>query len=287
MTTTTAAKRYTLAYSPCPNDTYIFAALANGLLDGAPHVDAVLDDVEALNVAAREGRYELTKVSYGAIPFLLDRYRVLRAGGALGRGCGPLVVARPGVDTRAPVLTDFAGDATFAIPGRMTTAFALLRLALGREPKVKEMRFDRIVDAVANEDVAAGLIIHESRFTYSDAGLEEVIDLGDWWERETGGAIPLGAILVRRDVPLEEARAIDGAIRRSLRFARERDDEIIAYVREHAFEMDDDVMRKHIGLYVNGYSEDVGDDGIAAVAEFFERSARAGLIPPSVRPEFV
>jgi len=287
MTTTPSTKRYTLAYSPCPNDTYIFAALANGLLDGAPQVDVVLDDVEALNEAAREGRYELTKVSYGAIPYLLDRYRVLRAGGALGRGCGPLVVARPGVDTRVPVLTDFAADATFAIPGRMTTAYALLRLALGREPKVADMRFDRIVDAVANEEVAAGLIIHESRFTYQSAGLEEVIDLGDWWERETGRAIPLGAILVRRDVPLDEARALDDAIRRSLQFARERESEIIGYVREHAFEMDDDVMRKHIGLYVNEHSEDVGDDGVAAVEELFARAGRAGLIPPTVRPEFV
>ena len=281
-----SAKMYSLAYSPCPNDTYIFAALTNGLLDGAPKVDVVLDDVEALNRAAREGRYALTKVSYGAIPYLLDKYRILRAGGALGRGCGPLVVARPGVDAKPPLLTDFADDATFAIPGRLTTAYALLRLALGREPQVREMRFDAIVDAVANGEVAAGLIIHESRFTYEKAGLEEVIDLGDWWEHETGNPIPLGAILVRRDVSDEDARTIDEAIRRSLRFAREREGEIIGYVREHAFEMDDDVMRAHIELYVNAYSEDVGEEGIAAVEDFFARAARANLIP-GARPEFV
>ena len=280
-------KRYSLAYSPCPNDTYIFAALANGLLDGAPHVDVVLDDVEALNRAARDGRFELTKVSYGAIPSVLDKYRILRAGGALGRGCGPLVVARPGVDAKAPLLTDFAEDATFAIPGRSTTAYVLLRLALGREPKTVEMRFDEIVDAVANEQVAAGLIIHESRFTYQRAGLEEVIDLGDWWEHETGNPIPLGAILVRRDVSDADARALGEAIRRSLRFARERESEIIAYVREHAFEMDDDVMRKHIALYVNDYSEDVGDEGIAAVEDFFARAAAANLIPAGAHPEFI
>ena len=278
---------YSLAYSPCPNDTYIFAALTNGLLDGAPAVQVVLDDVEALNRAAREGRFALTKVSYGAIPYLLDRYRILRAGGALGHGCGPLVVARPGVDAKAPLLTDFAEDAAFAIPGRFTTAYALLRLALGREPKTVEMRFDRIVDAVANEAVAAGLIIHESRFTYQQAGLEEVIDLGDWWERETGNPIPLGAILVRRDVPDEDARAIGEAIRRSLRFAREREGEIIEYVRAHAFEMDDAVMRKHIELYVNAFSDDVGDEGIAAVEDLFARAAAADLIPPGIRPEFV
>jgi 1,4-dihydroxy-6-naphthoate synthase len=225
-------------------------------------------------------------VSYGAIPYLLDKYRILRAGGALGRGCGPLVVARPGVDAKPPLITDFADDATFAIPGRFTTAYALLRLALGREPRTVEMRFDRIVDAVVNEEVAAGLIIHESRFTYEKAGLEQVIDLGDWWERETGNPIPLGAILVRRDVSDEDARAVDEAIRRSLRFAREREDEIIGYVREHAFEMDDDVMRAHIGLYVNAYSEDVGDEGIAAVEDFFARASAAGLIP-GARPVFV
>jgi len=276
-----------LAYSPCPNDTFIFAALSNGLLAGAPRVEVVLDDVEALNVAALAGRYLLTKVSYGAIPALLARYRILRAGGALGRGCGPLVVSQPGVDGKAPLLTEFGEDAVFAIPGRMTTAFALLRLALGREPQVREMRFDRIVDAVARDEVAAGLIIHESRFTYRASGLVEAIDLGDWWERETGGPIPLGAILVRRDVPDADARALNEAIRRSLHFAREREGEIIGYVREHAFEMDDDVMRAHIALYVNEYSDDLGDDGIAAVADLFHREEAAGLIPPGTQPEFV
>jgi 1,4-dihydroxy-6-naphthoate synthase len=275
---------YSLAYSPCPNDTYIFAALTNGLLDGeAPAVKVVLDDVEALNNAARAGRFELTKVSYGAIPYLLDRYRILRAGGALGRGCGPLVIARPGGEGSAQL----DADMVFAIPGRLTTAFALLRLALGREPKTVEMRFDRIVDAVKSGDVDAGLIIHESRFTYQQAGLVSLLDLGEWWERETGNPIPLGAILVRRDLSDDEARAIDDAIRRSLRFAREREGEIIEYVRAHAFEMNDDVMRAHIGLYVNEYSDDVGAAGIAAVEDLFAREARAGLIPAGAKPEFV
>ncbi|HZO92723.1 MAG TPA: 1,4-dihydroxy-6-naphthoate synthase [Candidatus Baltobacteraceae bacterium] len=278
---------YSLAYSPCPNDTYIFAALTNGLLEGAPRVDVVLDDVEALNTAAREGRFELTKVSYGAIPYLLDRYRILRSGGALGRGCGPLVVARPRAGGTAPSLADFGEEATFAIPGRFTTAYVLLRLALGREPRTVEMRFDRIVDAVADGTVDAGLIIHESRFTYQNAGLAKAIDLGDWWESTTGNAIPLGAILVRRDVSDDDARAVDDAIRRSLRFAREREDAVIDYVRAHAFEMDDDVMRAHIGLYVNEYSDDVGPAGIAAVEDLFARAAAAGLVPSGTAPAFV
>jgi 1,4-dihydroxy-6-naphthoate synthase len=278
---------YSLAYSPCPNDTYIFAALTNGLLPDAPQVQVVLDDVEALNEAARQGRFELTKVSYGAIPSLLDGYRILRAGGALGRGCGPLVVTRPRADGRAPALDALGDDAVVAIPGRMTTAFALLRLALGREPRTRVLRFDAIVDAVARGEVDAGLIIHESRFTYPRAGLVQAIDLGDWWEATTGNAIPLGAILVRRDVGDADARAIDDAIRRSLQFAREREDAIMDYVRAHAFEMEDDVMRAHIALYVNEYSDDVGSAGIAAVDDLFTRAAAAGLIPPGVRPEFV
>ena len=272
-------RRLRLAYSPCPNDTYIFAALTNGLLEGAPAVDVVLDDVEALNEAAREGRYELTKVSYGAIPFLADRYRILRAGGALGRGCGPLVVTRPGVDAHAP-------GATFAIPGSMTTAYALLRLFLGREPRTQEMRFDRIVDAVADGTADAGLIIHESRFTYASHGLVCAADLGAWWETTTGNPIPLGAILARRDLSDDDVRAVGAAIRRSLAFARTREDAIIGYVREHAFEMDDAVMRAHIALYVNEYSDDVGPAGIAAVEDLFARAAAAGLIPAASRPEF-
>lgn len=272
---------YSLAYSPCPNDTYIFAALTNGLLPGAPHVEVVLDDVEALNAAAREGRHALTKVSYGAIPFLLDKYRILPAGGALGSGCGPLVIAR-----EARELSSYGSDAVFAIPGRMTTAYLLLRLALGREPNIRELRFDRIVDAVANGDVDAGLIIHESRFTYKNAGLEQVIDLGDWWEATTGNPIPLGAILARRDLDDRQAGEINTAIRRSLAFAHADEAAIIDYVRAHAFEMDDDVMRAHIALYVNEFSDDVGPDGRHAIADLFERAAKAGLIPRNT-PEFV
>jgi len=278
---------YSLAYSPCPNDTYIFAALTNGLLADAPRVDVVLDDVEALNVAARAGRFELTKVSYGAIPYLLDHYRILRAGGALGRGCGPLVVARPDAAGAVTTLAGLDANAVFAIPGRMTTAYALLQLALGHEPRTVELRFDAIVDAVARGDVDAGLIIHESRFTYARAGLGAAIDLGAWWERETGNPIPLGAILVRNDISDADAGRIDAAIRASLRFARTREDAIIGYVRAHAFEMDDAVMRAHIGLYVNDYSEDVGDDGMAAVEDLFVRAAAAGLIPDGARPRFV
>ncbi|MGH7661478.1 MAG: 1,4-dihydroxy-6-naphthoate synthase [Vulcanimicrobiaceae bacterium] len=276
-----------LAYSPCPNDTYIFAALTNGLIKDAPRVEAVLDDVETLNSAARRGRYELTKVSYGAIPFLLDRYRILRSGGALGRGCGPLLIARPDRNGNVPSLETMPSDALIAIPGVMTTAFLLLRLALRRTPQYAEMRFDKIVGAVATGEVDAGLIIHESRFTYPSQELRPIVDLGEWWEGESRTPIPLGAILARRDLDDAAARGVDGAIRRSLAFARKRDDAVMPYVRAHAAEMSDDVMRKHIALYVNEYSDDVGDAGLSAITALFERAATAGLIPAETKPQFV
>ena len=276
-----------LAYSPCPNDTYIFAAWTKGLLADAPPVNVVLDDVEALNEAARGARFELTKVSYGAIPYLLGSYRILRAGGALGRGCGPLLIAKPDAQGNVPTLATLPRGAKIAIPGALTTAFLLLRLALGHGVDAVPMRFDRIVDAVANGDVDAGLIIHESRFTYAASGLASIADLGQWWETETGNPIPLGAILVRRDQADATARKIDETIRASLGFAYADEAAVAPYVREHAFEMDEAVMRAHIALYVNEFSVDLGDAGMAAVGELYSRASAAELIPPSVVPEFV
>jgi 1,4-dihydroxy-6-naphthoate synthase len=257
------------------------------LLPGAPHVDVVLDDVEALNEAALGGKHVLTKVSYGAIPYLMKHYRILRSGGALGRGCGPLVVTKPSSDGHVRTLADLPAGARVAIPGSMTTAYLLLRLALERPIEAVPIRFDRIVDAVARGEVDAGLIIHESRFTYAAAGLVSAADLGEWWENTSGRPIPLGAILVRRDVPLETARAIDATIRASLAAARNDEAAIAPYVREHAFEMDEAVMKAHIALYVNEYSDDLGEDGVAAVHALFERAERAGFIPAGTRPEFV
>ncbi|MBV9104364.1 MAG: 1,4-dihydroxy-6-naphthoate synthase [Candidatus Eremiobacteraeota bacterium] len=276
-----------LAYSPCPNDTYIFAAWTNGLLRDVPRIETVLDDVEALNEAALAARYVLTKSSYGAAPLLLRDYRILRAGGALGRGCGPLLVARPLADGAARALGTLSRAAVIAIPGKLTTAYLLLRLALGYEPDVRPMRFDAIVDAVASNEVDAGLIIHESRFTYARAGLIPVADLGAWWEQETGLPIPLGAILVRRDVTRTCAAGLSGAIRKSLAFARNHEDAVAPYVRAHAFEMDEAVMRAHIALYVNKYSDDVAEDGVAAVHELLRRAASAGLVRGDVTPEFL
>ena len=272
-----------LAYSPCPNDTYIFAALTNGLLAEAPLVRVAYLDIDELNDSAARARYPLTKVSYGAIPYLTRDYTILRSGGALGRGCGPLVVARPERVRTSEALD----DPIVAIPGERTTAFLLLQLALGRRPRTRIMRFDRIVDAVASGEVDAGLIIHESRFTYQRFGLHQLLDLGAWWESTTGRPIPLGAILARRDLAPERARAIDAAVRSSLAFARSDENAIMPYVREHAFEMDDTVMRAHIALYVNDYSLDLGDEGLAAVDALFERGRDAGILPSDAKAAFV
>lgn len=278
----TDLRTYTLAYSPCPNDTYIFAALTNRMLPTEPVVRVHLADIDDLNSAAERGEYDLTKVSYGAIPYLMGEYRILRAGGALGRGCGPLVVARDGTFSS---LRDLRG-ARIAIPGERTTAFMLLQLALGGRADAVQMRFDRIIDAVATGEVDAGLIIHESRFTYRDAGLVPLADLGDWWERESGMPIPLGGILVKDTVPAERAAEINGAIRQSLAYARANEAAIMPYVRAHAYEMRDDVMRAHIDLYVNAYSDDIGADGEAAVRELFARARKAGILESASEPRF-
>lgn len=274
----------TLAYSPCPNDTYIFTALAQGMLREAPDVRVAVEDVEALNIAAQKGDYELSKVSYGAIPALAEQYRILRAGGALGHGCGPLVVAKQS-GGRADSLGDLR-DKVFAIPGEGTTAFMLLRLALGCSPATVTVRFDNIVPAVESGTVDAGLIIHESRFTFQDHGLTSVCDLGAWWESQTGLPIPLGAILARRDLD-NDIGTLNDAIRDSLRYARDHESEVMPYVREHALEMSEDVMRRHIALYVNEYTEDIGKQGERAVRELFKRAHSAGLIQEAAEPEFV
>ncbi len=274
-------KPLTLAYSPCPNDTYIFAALANGLLEDATPINVQLEDIENLNNSALKGDYELTKVSYAVVPDLLENYKMLRAGGALGHGCGPLLVARPGTGKS---LDDFK-DKLIAIPGERTTAFMLLNLAMGARPQTLAMRFDRIIESVAGGTVDAGLIIHESRFTYKDSDLVSVADLGEWWESETKMPVPLGAIMIRDDIA-ERSDEINDIIRRSLCYARENEKDVMKYVKEHANEMDDTVMRKHIDTYVNEYTDDVGDEGIAAVKELFRRAREQGIIPEQVEAVF-
>jgi 1,4-dihydroxy-6-naphthoate synthase len=284
MTSDTQAetRTLTLGYSPCPNDTYIFHALVTGLVT-APGLsfEERLEDVETLNRLAAEGTLDLTKVSYGAIPRLVGDYVLLRSGGALGRGCGPLVVARAGFEAR-----DLAG-ARIAIPGRNTTANLLLRLfAPDARPGV-EMVYSGIMPAVERGEVDAGLIIHESRFTYPSHGLVRVVDLGEWWEAATGLPIPLGGILARRDLGEDTIRAVDAAIRRSVEHARAHPADWRDYVRAHAQEMDEEVQRQHIDLYVNDFTVDVGDEGERAIHELFARARAAGIVAEDAASPFL
>lgn len=246
-------------YSPCPNDTFAFHALAHGLVDAPFRVKPVLLDIEELNRRAHDGEFALTKISVGAFAAVGDRYRLLRSGAALGHGVGPLVVAR----AAAPLAEAVRGRV--AIPGRETTAYRLLRLAAPALGEVVELRYDRILRAVASGEVDAGLIIHESRFTYQDHGLVKVVDLGDWWERETGLPVPLAGICARADLDDATRAAAERAIRASVRYAFDHPEASRAYVRAHAQEMSDEVCARHIALYVNEYSLDVGDEGLRAI----------------------
>ncbi len=246
----------TFGFSPCPNDTFAFHALVHGRVDAPFAVEPVLLDIEELNRRAHGGELELTKLSFGAFGRAGDRYRLLRSGAALGRGVGPLVVAREPLDL---------GAARVAIPGRETTAFLLFRLAYPQHGEVVERRYDEIVDAVAEGAVEAGLIIHESRFTYADHGLVAVADLGEWWERETGLPVPLAGICARADLDAATVAAAEAAIRASVEYAFAHPEASREYVRAHAQELSDEVCSAHVALYVNEFSLDLGDEGLAAI----------------------
>ena len=250
----------TFGYSPCPNDTFAFHALAHGLVSAPFRITPVLLDIEELNQRAHQGAFALSKLSVGAFAAVGDRYRLLRSGAALGHGVGPLVV------TRTPMSLADAVRGRVAIPGRETTAYRLLRLAAPTLGTVVDLRYDRILRAVADGDVDAGLIIHESRFTYADHGLSLAADLGHWWEQETGLPVPLAGICARRDLDDETAAAAERAIRDSVQYAFDHPEASRPYVRAHAQEMSDAVCDAHIALYVNAHSLDVGDDGMRAIA---------------------
>lgn len=273
----------TLGYSPCPNDTFIFYGLVHGRVGtGGYAFNETLEDVETLNRMAFEDRLDVTKVSYGALAGVRETYCLIRSGGAMGRGCGPLVVARERLG-----MDDLRGRKV-AIPGRNTTAYLLLRLfdpAFGEN--ALEMPFYRIMDSVRNGEADAGLIIHESRFTYQEYGLKEVEDLGRWWEEETGRPIPLGCIIVRRALGRELVGKMEGFVRESLLYALGNRQEPISYIKRYAREIDDRVINEHIKLYVNDYSLDMGDEGIKAVQDLFRMAEEKGIVGKSSLPLFV
>jgi 1,4-dihydroxy-6-naphthoate synthase len=257
----------TFGYSPCPNDTFAFHAITHGLVDAPFRIEPVLLDIEELNRQAHHGVLDLTKLSVGAFAAVGSRYRMLRSGAALGHGVGPLVVART-----LRTLPD-AASGRLAIPGRETTAFRLLRLAAPALGDIVELRYDRILRAVEDGVVDAGLIIHESRFTYADHGLVKVTDLGEWWERDTGLPVPLAGICARTDLDPEVVAQAERAVRASVQYAFDHPAASRAYVRAHSQEMSDAVCDAHIKLYVNELSLDVGADGLRAIARLVADSS--------------
>ena len=267
-----------LAISPCPNDTFIFHALVHGLVPGAPRVEVTYADIDVTNTAAESGGYDLVKVSYGALPWLLDSYTLLPCGGAVGRGCGPLVLVAD------PAATPSLAGRRVAVPGLRSTAYLLMRLwGEGAAPeRVDVLPFREIMPAVADGRYDAGLVIHEARFTYPRLGLHPLVDLGAWWERDTGLPIPLGAILARRGAVDPGAAA--GWIAESVRRAWANPEATQPYVLAHAGELETPVVSQHIELYVNAFSEQLGDEGYAAAEALLRRSAEAGLIPQLSAP---
>lgn len=265
-----------IAYSPCPNDTFVFDAWAHGRVPGAPALDVTFADIDITNGMAERGELDVLKVSYAVLPWVLEEYALLPCGGALGRGCGPLVLTRePGVD--------LAGK-TVAVPSERSTAYLLFRLwAADVLPapvgKVVVLPFHEIMPAVRDGRVDAGLVIHEARFTYQDYGLHRLADMGEHWESTTGLPIPLGAIIAKRSLGADALRALAESARASVLMAWDDPEASRPYVRAHAQELDPTVADQHIGLYVNEFTADLGDDGYAAVRGLLTRAAAEGLVP--------
>lgn len=259
-----------LAFSPCPNDTFVFHAWVAGLVEGAPPVDVAFADIDVTNTATERGEYDVAKVSYAALPWLLPEYALLPSGGALGRGCGPLVLTRDDVP-------DLDGR-TVAVPSERSTAYLLFRFwASGQRPeRIDVVPFHQIMPAVRDGRYDAGLVIHEARFTYPEYGLQSLVDLGEWWERDTGLPIPLGAIVARRTLDVD---AIARVVRASVEAAWADPTASAEFVAEHAQEMAADVQQRHISLYVNEFTRDLGDEGYAAAEALLTRAAKTGLVP--------
>ncbi|MBW1940872.1 MAG: 1,4-dihydroxy-6-naphthoate synthase [Deltaproteobacteria bacterium] len=277
----------TLGYSTCPNDTFIFYALAHNLIDcGRLEFKTELKDIETLNQYAKKGIFDISKLSFAAMGHLQKTYGLLRSGAALGRGCGPLVVAKPGYE----LTTGDLESKKAAIPGMWTTAAMLLGLHLSDisadKPKLFPMSFDQIMPAVSKGEFEFGVIIHEGRFTYQKYGLVSLVDLGQWWEEKTSLPIPLGGIAIRRDISPEIARTVESVINASVTYAFNNKQAADGYIKKYAQEMDPSVIRQHIDLYVNEFTIALGREGEEAIKTFFAMAKNCKLIPESNTPLF-
>ena len=256
--------KYTLGFSPCPNDTFIFDALVNKKIDtGDINFEVILEDVQTLNKWAMIGKLDITKLSYGVLSLVLDEYAVLNSGSALGRGVGPLLI------TKNAITSTKVDDYTIAIPGEQTTAHLLFSLAYPTAKRKLFLRYDEIENFVA-QGKGLGVIIHENRFTYQDKGLKKIIDLGNFWEKETGSAIPLGGIVIKRKIATNIQKKIDSLIKKSIEYAFINYPLLNDYIRNNAKEMSEAVMRKHIDLYVNKFSLDLGREGKTSIKKLLK-----------------
>ncbi|MAW87822.1 MAG: 1,4-dihydroxy-6-naphthoate synthase [Phyllobacteriaceae bacterium] len=262
-----------VGFSPCPNDTFIFYALIHGLIETELEIEPVIADVEELNQKAFAGELEVTKLSYHALGHLLNKYALLDAGSALGNNCGPLLISKRHLEKSD------VDEARIAIPGKYTTANFLLSLAFPSAKHKVEMLFSDIEDAVLNESVDAGLIIHENRFTYQSKGLRKIMDLGEYWESTTGLPIPLGGIAIRKDLPRDVQVEFNRILRESVLFARANPEATTHYIKKYAQEMDETVMHSHINLYVNDFTVSLGETGETAVKKLFSMAQEKGIIP--------
>ena len=278
--------KLTLGFSPCPNDTFIFDALIHCKIDTEGlEFEVFYDDVETLNQKAMRGELDITKLSYHAFAYVADKYVLLDAGSALGFGVGPLLIS----DFEISISDLEKGEIVnrksqlvnpkIGIPGKYTTANFLLGLAFPNATNKVELVFSDIENAVLDGRVDVGLIIHENRFTYQDKGLKKIIDLGDYWEQQTGCPIPLGGIAVNRGLPIDLQHKINRVLRRSVEFAFDNPKSGLDFIRSHAQEMSEEVMYKHIELYVNKYSVDLGAEGKKAVKLLFDTALEKKVIP--------
>jgi len=266
--------KLTLGYSPCPNDCFIFDALVHNKINThGIDVEVVLEDVETLNRMAQQARLDVTKLSFHAYAHVIRNYILLRAGSALGFNCGPLLVAK----NAQALATKAKSDWKIAIPGRLTTANFLLSLAFPEVKQRREYVFSEIEEAVLNEEVDAGLIIHENRFTYAQKGLEKVLDLGEYWDSRIHAPIPLGGIAIRRSLPTNTQQLVNKLIKESVEFAFVNPQSSMPYVKAHAQAMSETVMQQHIALYVNKFSVDLGKEGEDAVRRMFNTAIELKL----------
>lgn len=271
-----------LGFSTCPNDTFIFDAIVNKKIDTQGlDFDIIMADVEELNQMAVKGGLDITKMSFHVYPFVSEKFEILNSGSALGNSNGPLLISKS--------ISDLENNNNYktGVPGKYTTANLLLSLAFPQITQKENMLFSDIEDALLNEKIDLGLIIHENRFTYEAKGLKKIVDLGEYWHKTTNLPLPLGGIIIKRELDQATKTKFDRLLYNSIKFAFENPDESFPFVKKHAQEMEKDVMYKHINLYVNEYTRQLGEEGKKAITTMFELASKAGLIPEVKQPYFL